>query len=105
MTTYSSEYLRNLPTKHRLDVTMRIVDEHVRQILQIATTGATSYTFRSFMTNNQGGLKYECVISPQDFVEGFRARLLGCRIEYTETWEDVRTGVREQKRGILIDWS
>jgi hypothetical protein len=41
----------------------------------------------------------------EDLVEGFKATFPDCRVEYTEMWEDVRAGVREQKKGILVDWS
>jgi hypothetical protein len=45
------------------------------------------------------------VVTPDDLIEGLRVKFPGCDISHSEEWIDVRPGVREHRKGILIDWS
>jgi hypothetical protein len=105
--TFSCDYLQDLPRQHRLEM-MRLILTQIyhSQIKPIATSGCTSYKFTNFKHQGQSGLPYSGYSpTPEDFVEGFKSMFPGCRVEYTDTWEETRPGVREQKRFILIDWS
>jgi hypothetical protein len=76
------------------------------QIKPIAINGGTFYKFTNFKHQGQSGVAYSGYTpTPEDFIEGFKSMFPGCRVEYTDTWEETRPGVREQKKFILIDWS
>ena len=100
--TYSADYLQSLPAKQRRDAIRNAVDNLYQPILVAATSGKTSY-----LVNVGTYLKQIAftTITIDDLLEGFRDKFPGCKVEYMETWEDVRPGVREQRRGILIDWT
>jgi hypothetical protein len=83
-----------------------LMEIYQMQIKPIATSGCTSYKFTNFKHRGQSGMPYMGYTpTPEDFIEGFKSMFPGCRVEYTDTWEETRPGVREQKRFILIDWS
>lgn len=108
--TFSREDLQGLPMKNRLE-TMKVILTEIYhgQIKPIAVAGGTSYKFTNFKHRGQSGVPY-CYSVPytptvDDFVEGFQSMFPGCRVEYSETWEETNPGIREQKRFIIIDWS
>ncbi len=103
--TFSRTDLQNLPAKHRAEIVANIVNNQVHEILALARNGSTSYLFKSFTHDRNTGLKYQNTPTTEELVEGFKTKFPGCTVEYTETWEEVRPGVREQRRGIKIDWS
>ncbi len=102
---YSREYLQDLPAKYRADHVANIINTHVNQILSAARNGSTSYVFRSFTHDPNSGLKYSIIPTPDELVAMFKAKFPHCHVEYTEIWEEVRLGVKEQRRMIKIDWS
>jgi hypothetical protein len=108
--TYSAEHLQSLPEKHRKDVIRDAVDHLYRPVLVAATAGKTSYLINvgDYLKKIKNGCQTyppPYIVTIDDLLEGFRDKFPGCKVEYTETWEDVRPGVREQRSGILIDWS
>ncbi len=100
--TYSAEHLQSLPAKQRRDAIRHTVDNLHSPVLAAATAGKTAY-----LINIGDYMKRiaPAIFTIDDLLEGFRDKFPGCKVEYTETWEDVRPGVREQRSGILIDWS
>ena len=110
MNTYSREYLRDLPAKRRREAISNAVINLQSEVIQSATCGNSFYIvdlshFEN--TRNKGVRSYPPSYIPtkDDLIEGFRNKFPDCKVEYTEMWEDVRPGVRQQKKGILIDWS
>ena len=108
--TYSREYLRDLPEKRRRDAISQAVSNLQSQVIQAATAGKVFHLvdLKQFAHMRTSGVHYHpppYIPTDQDLVEGFKNKFPDCKVEYTEMWEDVRPGVREQKKGILIDWS
>ncbi len=108
-TTFSREYLRDLPEKRRRDAIEQAVQGLHNQVIQAATFGKMFHIVDiGHLAKMRGGFKCHpppYIPTNDDLVEGFKAKFPDCRVEYTEMWEDVRPGVREQKSGILVDWS
>jgi hypothetical protein len=104
-TTFSREDLQTLPAKHRAELVAAIINNHVHQILATAKTGSTFYMFRNFTHEHNTGLRYQIVPTSDELVEAFKTKFPGCSVDYTEAWEEVRPGVKEQRRSIKIDWS
>ncbi len=108
--TYSRDYLRDLPAKRRRDAITNAVNHLQGQVIEAATYGKAFYvvdlTHYEKMRNG-GACQHPSMYIPtnDDLIEGFANRFPDCRVEYTEIWEDVRPGVRQQRKGILIDWS
>ena len=102
--TFSRAELQSLPAKHRAEMATNIVNQHINEILTTAKSGGTSYLFKSFSHAHNTGLK-QFPSTTDELVEAFKNKFPGCNVEYMETWEEVRTGVKEQKRVIKIDWS
>jgi hypothetical protein len=109
--TYSAEHLRSLPEKHRRDAIRRAVEDVYQPVLAAATAGKAfhlvnvSRLLSDQKTNRSVPYPPPYVLTIDDLLEGFRNKFPGCKVDYTEAWEDVRPGVREQRSGILIDWS
>ena len=117
MYTMSREQLQQLPAKHRMEAIHSVVNQYSQQVVNAATAGKAFHLvdlatyFKQFRSGG-GEFKVTCHTYPppyiptaDDLVEGFKEKFPGCRVEYTETWEDVRPGVKEQKSGLLVDWS
>ncbi len=112
--TYPADYLQSLPAKQRRDAIRSAVDNLCQPVLAAATSGkafhlvnVSQYVRDPSKRNGPAVNSYPppYIVTIDDLLEGFRDKFPGCKVEYTETWEDVRPGVREQRSGILIDWS
>lgn len=110
ITRHSRDYLRSLPEQRRRDAITQTVRSFEGQIIQAANFGKTSHLvdLKQYDKMRKSGVSCNpppYIPSNEDLLEGFKIMFPDCRVEYAETWEDVRPGVREQKKGILIDWS
>jgi hypothetical protein len=115
MSTFSREYLQSLPVLHRDRTINSVIQQYENEVVSAATAGKAFHLVnvsRHLGTSNQrrGMLGHHTYppayqVTADDLVEGFKKKFPGCRVEYTETWEDVRPGVKEQRSGILVDWS
>ncbi len=109
--TFSREYLQELPEKHRISTIMNEVAFLSQPIVQYATAGRKSYMVdvgkytKPLVMNTSIHELVGYKVTIEDLVEGFKSRFPGCRVEYTEIWEDTKPGIKQQKSGILIDWS
>lgn len=107
--TMSRSELQSLPEKRRKDAIARAVDSVYQQVIAAATEGKKFCIVDiSRITNlRNGSHSYPPPYIPteMDMVEGFKAKFPDCNVQYEETWEDTQPGVRQQKKGILVDWS
>ena len=108
--TFSRNYLRDLPEKRRRDAIEQAVQGLHNQVIHAATYGKMFHVVDIGHIVKCRSINYRDQSQPyiptnDDLVEGFKAKFPDCRVEYAEMWEDVRPGVREQKIGILVDWS
>jgi len=112
-TTFTREYLQSLPAKHRTEQIWQAVNSLYHTVVDAATRGKAFHIVDVKQFTPEFRKKYGVhsnpppayVVTVDDLVEGFIAKFPGCRVEYVEMWEDVRPGVREQKNGILVNWS
>lgn len=109
--TFTREQLQDLPDKRRRDAIRNVMPSLRQQVVTAATEGKTScivdlIQFTRLLNSNFSGISPKPYIPTfEDLYEGLVATFPDCKVEYTEKWEDVRPGVREQKEGILVDWS
>jgi hypothetical protein len=111
MDTFSREQLQELPEKHRISKILREVNFISKAIVEYATAGKKCYMVdvaqytKPLTANRVNNELVGYTITVEDLIEGLKSKFPGCFVEYTEIWEDTKPGVRQQKTGILIDWS
>ena len=104
--TLSRADLQAIPEKRRLDAIQRYIDHAVHQnVHQAATLGKTSYLFPIPKAERPNCYPPPYTVTPDDILEGLKAKYPGCGIEFSEEWVETRPGVREHRSGIKIDWS
>ena len=105
----SREQLKDLPEKRRKDAIANAVNSVFMQVTTDATEGkAFCIVNINDVTRDQVGFRTSparYIPNVFDMVEGLRAKFPDCKVEYTEMWEDTQPGLRQQKKGILVDWS
>jgi hypothetical protein len=105
--TFSREELQGLYEKLKLTMIKHVVESIHTEVLDAARSGKVShmidikkhsqYTVRSHVN--------QYIPTDEELVKGFQYKFPGCKVESTEIWEEVKAGIKEQKKGILIDWS
>jgi hypothetical protein len=111
--TFTRECLQSLPAKHRSERIRDAVNNLYHTVIDAATRGKAFHMVDVKQFTPEFKKKYgtHChpppayVVTIEDLVEGFKEKFPRCHVEYVEMWEDVRPGVREQKNGILVNWS
>ncbi len=108
---FTREYLQDLPEKCRRDAIRQAMATLQTQVVNAATEGKTccivdiSHFIRLRNSNLSGIHPKPYIPTIEDLVEGLDETFPDSKVEYVEKWEDIRPGVREQKKGILVDWS
>ena len=107
---YTAEYLNSLPALKRAEEIGKFVDWIVHRIVNAAEHGYTAFRYEESVY--QGHFLKGRALTPFDLNPTmlelaivFQTRFPDSRIDIQDDWVDVRPGVREQKRGILIDWT
>jgi hypothetical protein len=107
--TFSREQLQALPEKNRLNAIENFVNNFHVEITTAATGGKTFYIIDSkYFPSSRNGVHTwppPYIPTTEDMIQGFKTKYIGCKVEYTEVWEETQPGVKTQKKGILIDWS
>jgi hypothetical protein len=105
--TFSRDDLQAIPAKRRLEAIRSHIDHTLSMtVQQVAAAGKTSYLYVIPSTSGMPkSYPPAYVVTPDDLIEGLRVKFPGCDISHSEEWIDVRPGVREHRKGILIDWS
>lgn len=116
--TYSREQLQGLKAEYRKQQLHSHIEQHISNaVLQAARQGKKEYHWVSPFPKKKNYLEVganlglvvlnqvDSYFTNEELVEGLKEKFPGTRIEYQETWVDVRAGVKEQNKGILIDWS
>lgn len=114
MSTFPREYLQSLPAQHRQRAIDHVMNQLTPQIITAATSGKAFHVV-NINQYIQGPPKNSCgtqcggippyYVTKDDLVEEFKKKFPECLVEYVEMWEDTRPGIREQKNGILVNWS
>jgi len=125
---YSRQYLQGLPAAHRRQMLDNDVFRLFQQILQplqaAALRGETRYlhdmtqwmeqqinshsriTPKEARFNQQMQAYQQTLVAPSDeLLAGLKEKFPDCDVSFQEDWVETRQGVRELKKGILIDWS
>jgi hypothetical protein len=110
MATYSREYLRGLPEKHRKDMIINEISFYHPNITNAARSGKLYYKidlteYLRRMQQSPGCYPPPYRPTIDDIVEGLKELYLGCRVEYIKDWIETKPGIKEQKEFILVDWS
>jgi hypothetical protein len=106
--TFSRADLQAIPAKRRLEAIQGYVENYqiYQSVYNAAAAGKTSYLHVIPKTGSMGSCyPPPYIVTPDDIVEGLRAKFPDCDVVHSEEWVDVRPGVREHRKGILIDWS
>jgi hypothetical protein len=113
-TTFTREYLQSLPAQHRQRAIDYAMDQLRRQIIDAATSGKAFHVVnisQHIHDPSKKGCAHQCggippyYVTKDDLVEEFKKKFPDSHVEYVEMWEDTRPGIREQKNGILVNWS
>jgi hypothetical protein len=103
--TFSRADLQAIPAKRRLDAIRRYIDHHLGQNVQSAAAlGQTSYLF-VIPPPERMRHAHEYLVTPDDMIDGLKAKFPGCDLEFSEEWVETRPGVRVHRSGIRIEWS
>jgi hypothetical protein len=106
-TTFSREYLQQLPAETRKTELQALLHKSTSNaVIALARNGITRYLWSApFQTDMMKRSLPLAIFTKEELIEGLKEMYPGTRIEYQETWVDARPGVKEQKKGIFIDWS
>jgi len=109
MSSFSAEYLRNLPIQKRKEFVQSSCEQYKQIILQQAACGNTNIFIDQ--SNNQK----KCLVSnsqwmntppsTEEIIEYLKEKFPDSKIQYEEKWVDISPSNRQLKKGILVDWS
>lgn len=103
--TYSREHLQALYRKSCLETIKQQVETMSNVVLQTAVQGQkTSHMFVITKNTRPVCIGYY-IPTPDDLVDGLKQMFPDCDVTLKDEWIDVRPGVREQRTGIVVDWS
>ena len=110
--TFSRAYLQSLPSENKKIIIKEYLKFFVRQIIEDATTGKTSYTMPIYEASNNPHLvnnKYKIVrpdiATIDDIMEELKKIFPKCDVSYQEGWSETSPTTRSLKKSILINWS
>jgi hypothetical protein len=109
-TTYTREFLTNLPIEMRKQYVEQQCREKIQYILGDARNGKTSSLVSIPDVNNRHGSYSQTPWtknhpSKEEMAEFFQEKFPDCKISYEEMWVETLPGKKELKKGILVDWS
>jgi len=101
--TYSRSHLLTMTGKQKQDALKLYVEsEFTDSVLRAARAGKTSF-FRPEDTSVYS-TSYRVLLTKDDIVEALISKFPDCTVTYQEMWVDTRIGVRELKKGFLVEW-
>jgi hypothetical protein len=97
---------------------MKLQQQHQQGQRQLTLLGRTveisikeakfNQQMEAYRRAHKGGV-YEDLVPPEDRSEellaGLKEKFPDCSLSFQEDWIETRQGVKELKKGILIDWS
>ena len=106
--TLSRNYLQDLPEMIRKEAIQQAINQITGRVASEVYTNARQgkKTYMYDPTNQPFGFNQnQQAITNEDLVAAFQKKFPGCNVAYKEDWIETRQGVKELKKGILIDWS
>lgn len=103
--TYSRSHLQTLSGRPKRDAIKYYIEGEITDnLLKAARQGKTSY-FHIEDTSMTYNRIYQVTLSREDMLDALHVKFPECTISYQENWVDTKVGVRELKKGVMIDWS
>jgi hypothetical protein len=105
--TYSREQLQGMQAKYRKEKLFTHIDNNLSTgVLEAATQGKKEFFWTNRPTGSRGMVSYPVLgYTNEELISALLEKFPGTHIEYQETWVETRPGMKEEKKGILIDWS
>jgi hypothetical protein len=107
--TYSRADLQQLAAKYRKEKINDLIHNlAMNGIIRSAREGKKEYFWiisvdRSPFISFQGGVND--YLTNEELLEVLKEKFPDTTVEYQETWIETRPGLKEKKKGFLIDWS
>lgn len=103
--TYSRSQLQTLSGRPKRDAIKYYIDGEITDnLLKAARQGKTSYFHVEDATMTYSRI-YHIILTRDDILDALHNKFPECTISYQENWVDTKVGVRELKKGLMIDWS
>lgn len=97
---------------------IKLQQQHQQEVRQLTLLGRTleistkqqkfDAQMQAYRRAQKGGV-YENLVPPEDrseeLLNGLKEKFPDCSVSFQEDWIETRQGVKELKKGILIDWS
>lgn len=107
--TYDRTTLQQMQATQRKEGLIQFIEYNITvPVLEAAKNGKTQYFWTQPVPRHRiGGHPHpnDCAFTNEELIDALKEKFPETTVEYQETWVDVRPGVKEQKKGILIDWS
>jgi hypothetical protein len=107
--TYSRADLQQMKEKHRKDMVIQHIEYNITtNLLNKAKEGKTQYFWTNPVPKHHlGGVAHpgQVLFTNEELMSALREKFPGTTVETKEEWIQTRPGVKEEKKGILIDWS
>ena len=104
---YTRQYLRGIPEMARKQAVEQKIERIYRVIIQpltlAAIKGETKYAYSMSSGEAQGEAAMDYL--NDELLEGLKEKFPECAVSYQEGWVKTARGVKEYRKGILIDWS
>ena len=98
-----------MQAKNRKQNILNLIDHLVtNSVLNAAREGKTQCLWTTPLAKHYlGGVQHPASIpfTNEELIEALKEKFPDTTVEYQETWVDVRPGVKEHQKGILIEWS
>jgi hypothetical protein len=102
--TYNRGHLQTLCGKHKRDALKLYIESEITdQVLRAARGGKTSFFHVEDPTVYNR--MYSVFLTREEIMDALRSKFPECTVSYGEMWVEVRTGTKELKKGIVVDWS
>lgn len=107
--TYSRTDLQGMKAKHHKEMISQYIEYNITNyILNKAKEGKTQYFWTDPVPRNHIGGHPNQAHAPftnEEIIEALKEKFPDTTVEYQETWIETRPGVKEERKGIVIDWS
>jgi hypothetical protein len=100
--------LQQLQEKRRKEALIQCIDNTVyHNILSSAAEGKTSHFWIAPISKPKIVFSHPPIptFTKEELMGTLKEKFPDTTVEYQETWVETRPGVKEERKGILIDWS
>lgn len=106
---FSRNELRSLPVKHQKEQILEFITKVIQPgVLACAKQGKTQCLWEPPpVRHHLGGYGFPPLppFTTEELIAALQEKFPDSTVKYQETWVETRPGVKEEQKGILIDWS